>query len=622
MLRNMGRHRSYAAITITGLTAGITFALLIGVFIRGELQVNKDLKDVERLYLLEVDNQKADANLPPFFVPARLAPTATEAYPNLFERCYRFYDRGITISKDDRNLRIQSMIGDPTLLEMFGFKVLHGDQRTALSAANAIVITEKIARQFFSRADVAGESLTISTESGGRQEFRITAVIADLQEKNSVTDFMNMDAQVFLSLEAANNFNVPIPDNWNASIITYLKLAPATTSAKAQSILNELLKEDAPEAISENRTVNLTPLADYYLVTNHGAVRKLMISLAAIVIFILVLAITNFINISIARSFSRLREVGVRKAIGGVRIQVVIQFLSESLSFAVFSGGLSLILYETLRGYFGTILDTTLPSLIELDAGFWLCTAGGIVFTGLLAGIYPAIYLSSTRTIESLKGKFRSVKATIRFSRGLIALQFLIAIFIFTVSIIFAKQISWFMEADLGYDHSRVLVVSSVPRIWNEEGMNRMEAARAEFLSSSVIRSASLSWGAPNFNFSPASARVYRPGTPVDEGILTTMSAADEAYDEVYDLTLTDGKFLFEDGHIRRAGQVVLNESAQKALSVQVGDKVSVEGSPDELTVAGIVRDFNFESMHQDIKPVALVHPRDFRSFRYFSFRL
>jgi putative ABC transport system permease protein len=335
-----------------------------------------------------------------------------------------------------------------------------------------------------------------------------------------------------------------------------------------------------------------------------------------------VLAVTNFINISIARSFSRLKEVGVRKVIGGVRKQIVVQFLSESLLFAVFSALLSLLLYQVLFGFFGDTLGVQLPSILQLDLSVWLLMIGGVVLTGILAGSYPSFYLSAVKTTESLKGKFKSVKGTIRFSRGLVVVQFLIAIFIFTVSLIFSRQISYFMEADLGYNRSLVMVVSSVPRIWNEEGMNTMDVAKREFQSSPKIRSASLSWGSPNFNFSPSSTKINRAGYPIEDGVLITMSPADEDYATVYGLQMVDGKFLFEEGGARVPNHLVINESAQKALSVKVGDKVKMQDTDQEFTIAGIVKDFNFESFHQAVKPVAFLHTRDFGAFRYFSFKL
>ena len=307
MLRNMVKQKFYSAITILGLTVGITFALLIGVFIWGEMQVNKDLKDVDRLYLMETSYKAADGTNPPFFVPALLGQHAIDQYPMVFEEYYRFRDRNITVSKDDKHFRTQSMIGDSTFFKMFGFPVLFGKSEDALNAPNKIVITEKIALQFFNKTNVVGESLTVSTEISGLKEFIITAVIADLQPRNSVSDFMNMDAQIFLSQGTRADFNLGFQDEWNTSIITYLKLAPNASPAEAKTLLNKILVKDAPKAVSENKTIELDPLSNYYLLTNHAAVQKLILSLAVIVVFILLLAIANFVNISIASSFSAVK---------------------------------------------------------------------------------------------------------------------------------------------------------------------------------------------------------------------------------------------------------------------------------------------------------------------------
>lgn len=622
MMRSMLKQKLYAVITISGLTVGITFAMLIGAFIWIEMQVNTNLKDVDRLYLLETTYKNSDGNSPPFFVPALLGQQAIEQYPGVFEQYYRFRDRGITISKDDKHFRSQSMIGDSTFFEMFGFPILFGDAKKALNKPNSIVITEKIARQYFDKTDVVGEFLTISTEKSGLEEYVITAVIADLQKKNSVSDFMNSDAQVFLPQESRDDFNLGFQDEWNTSIITYIKLTPQASPEEAKRLLNKILKTDAPLEVSENKTIELNPLKDYYLVTNHGAVQKLLVSLAVIVLFILLLAVTNFVNISIATSFSRLKEVGIRKVIGGLKKQVLVQFLSESMLLAGCSGGASLILYKILHGYFGEVLGVLLPSIFHLDFSFWIWTAAGTLLIGLLAGLYPSIYLSVTGTVESLKGKFNSVKGTIRFSRGLVAFQFLIAVFIFITSVIMSRQISYFMEADLGYDKSLVLIVSSVPRLWNEEGLNKMDAVKKEFLTSPKIKSVSLSWGSPNYNFEPYSAKISSIGHPLEKGVLTTITSADEEYAKVYGLDIIDGKFFFDESEGFQSNRLVLNESAQKALSVNVGDKLKIQFSGSEFTVAGIVKDFNFESMHEAVKPVAFTHNRDFQAFRYLSFKL
>lgn len=620
MIRGLVKRKFYSAINILCLTVGITFALLIGIFVFNELQVNQDLKDVDQLYLLE-SKAKVNGDLFPF-TPGILPKLAVEQFPSLFQNYYRFWDRNITVSKNEKHFRLQSMIGDSSFIEIFGFSLLHGNRSTALKNPNSIVITKKIALQFFNKTDAVGETLTVSTEQNGKREYMITAVIDDPADKNSVTDFMNMDAQVFLSLENAKDFfSGADPDSWQNEIITYLKLS-SKDGEEAGITLNKILVKDGPKSYSEAKTISIRPISDYYRTTNHGIVQKMIVSLFIIVVFILILAISNFINISIASSFSRSKEVGVRKVIGGLQKQVVTQFLLESILLSVFSGILSLFLYEVLHPYFGGLLEATLPSISQFTIKIWSVIAVGILGIGFLAGIYPALFQSLAKPIDSLKGKSKSVQGTIQFSRSLIAIQFVITLFIFIGAMILSKQSAYFLDKDLGYDKSHVLIVSSVPRLWNETGFQKMQSAKKEFMQSPRVQSVSLSWGAPGWNFSPGGGKVYKLGSTVDKGVDHVITSADEDFKKVFDLKMIEGNFLNE-GSARQPLGVVINQSAQKALHLQLGDQLNASGYGDTLfTVKGIVQDFNFDSLHEKISPLMIMHINDFQAYRYFSFRL
>jgi putative ABC transport system permease protein len=621
MLRSLKKRKMHSAINVLGLSVGITFALVVGVFVWGELQVNQSLRDVDQLFLMESKYEKGTSGFA-FFAPAPLIKEAKVQYPTVVESYYRFWDRGVTVSKADKHFRIQSMIGDSTFIDFFGLPVLYGDGHTALLQPNSIVITKGVALQFFNREDVVGETLALTTERNGIKDYQVTAVLDDPEPKNSVTDFMNMNAKIFLPLQNSSDFRLADPETWT-DIICYAKLSPHVTTTEAEATINSLLKKNGPDGMADKRSISLSPLKDYYLITNHGAVNKLIISLTVVVVFILLLAIANFVNISIASSFSRLKEIGVRKVIGGIKRQVVFQFLTESVLLAVFAGVLAIVTYQLSRGFFSDLLATQLPSLLDFPFSFWALPVLGFVLIGLLAGIYPAFYLSSSQAIALLKGKFKSVKGTIQFSRALIATQFIIATFIFIATIVLSQQVSYFLEKDLGFDKSSVMIVTSVPRVWSDEGLDKMETVKSEFKKSPKVEGVALSWGAPGFNLSPVDARVYRPGGNVEDGLASTLTGADEDYASVFNLKLLEGQFHFESGNVRVPNTLVINEAAQKAMQLKVGDKVKVEFYPmREFTVSGIVKDFNFESLHEKIKPVVFIHNREFQSYRYFSFRL
>ncbi|MGC3947581.1 MAG: ABC transporter permease [Chryseolinea sp.] len=270
MFRNLRKHKLYAGINIIGLTAAITFALLIGGFIWSEMQVNQTLKSVDRLYLLELAQ---DLDGPDFFMPTPLLPKAIDQYPQLIESYYRFWDRNITVSREEKHLRIQSMVGDSTLIGVFGFEVLSGNKKNPLSQPNSMVITQAVATQFFGNDNAIGETLLIASEGQGLKNYQVTAVIADQQKKNTVTDLMNMNAQIFLSKANASDFSLPSDDtSWQSSIITYVKLREDASADDVNEKLNSILKESAP-VVYEQGKIALKPLSDYYRITNHGCTK-------------------------------------------------------------------------------------------------------------------------------------------------------------------------------------------------------------------------------------------------------------------------------------------------------------------------------------------------------------
>jgi putative ABC transport system permease protein len=622
MARAIRRQLFQTGINVLGLTVAFAFALLLGLFISGEIKVNTTLRDAERLFLLE-NKINGESTGVDFFTPAFLTKIANDQYGSQFNGYYRFWDRSMTVSKDEKHFRIQGMIGDPSFLQMFGFNVLHGNKSNPLDKRDAVIVTEAAARLFFDRTDVDGETLSISTEQRGVRDYVIAAVISEPDKKNTVTDLMNMNAQIFLSLQNVSDFFVDSqPDSWQAPIIAYVKLDPQTDETSAETILNELLQEDAPKEISENRVIDLLPLTDYYMVTNHGAVKQLVSSLTGIIVFILLLAITNFINVTIASSFRRLKEIGIRKVIGSEKRQLVFQFLMESILLSFIAMLLSLVAYQFLFPLFNSLLNSQLPSLTGFEPLTWIVIFACAIMIGAMAGIYPALRQSAVKPIVSLKGKAASVQGTVSFSRVLIGVQFVITTFILIATIVLARQSDYFLERDLGYNKSHVIIVSSVPRQWNDEGFARMESAKTMFKSSSGVEAVSLSWGTPGWGVNGQEIMMRKEGTSEETSIKSFLTGVDESFDDVYQLKLLSGEFLFADNEPRSSKRVVLNETAATRLSVRTGDRIKFNADTSIFTVAGVVQDFHYESMHEPVKPAIFMHNRDYSSFRLFSFRL
>lgn len=618
MLRNMLKRKMNSAITVSGLTVGITFSLMIGVFVWQELQVNKQLQDVDRLYIVERD---VDSGGMGFFAPSPLGKLVAEQYPTKVESYFRFYDRNVKISKDDKHFIMQGIVGDSTFLKIFGLPVAYGDKNTALDQPYSVIVTEQLAQKFFNRTDVVGETLNLTSGTSDKRDFVITAVLKNLQ-RNSVTDLVGINAQFVIPLQTFRDFRLPDPDDWQSGeIITYLKLTSGTSPSEIEPLMSSLIEDNGTEQQKSNKHLSMLGLENYYLVTQNGKAQNMIFILAGIACFILLLAVINFINISIASASVRLKEIGVRKVIGGIRRQVMFQFLSESLIITFMAGSLSLLSYEFLRPVFDTLLNTPLVTIWSLDFDFWLWFAFLLVTIGFLAGAYPAFFMSSYHVIESLKGKLKESKKNFSFSRVLLTGQFLIAIFVFICSIVITKQVSYFLEKDLGYDKSFVLTVSSVPRIWSQEGLNQMESAKLEFLTSPAVEAVSLSWEIPNGN-NGGDVQVYKYGSDETSAIKAPFLAVDEDYAEVYQLDVVSGKFFYSDGEDWQANSVVLNETASKILKADVGEKVKFKGGQNDFTVKGIISDFNFFSLRDPVKPTILFHTNENQFFRFFSIKL
>jgi putative ABC transport system permease protein len=230
---------------------------------------------------------------------------------------------------------------------------------------------EKIAQQYFGRSNVEGETLILTTENSGKKEYVISKVIQNFT-RNSVSDFLNVNAQIFLSVENTAYFGAFNPESWSgAQMISYVKLKKGALVPDVKSAFKKILKRDASLTFGDKLQIELKPLKSYYLAANNGVVKKQLIALSAITIFILLLAVINFINITIGTATVRVKEIGIRKSIGGVKQEIVFQFLVESLMLIIAAFLFAIIFYELSRSHFGEIAGTMLPSLANIPFGFW-----------------------------------------------------------------------------------------------------------------------------------------------------------------------------------------------------------------------------------------------------------
>ena len=384
--RNLLRNKLYSFINIGGLAVGITFSMLIGSYVWGEFQVNRQLRNTSQQCLVQSRWKQENRGMD-ITTLAPIGPALKAQYPSLVANFYRFYGANAIVSKGANHFRESIQIGDSTLIPMYGFSVLHGNPRTALSQPNSIVITAAKALKIFGKTDVLNQMLTVETPQARKKNFLVTAVLNPLPP-NSVSQLLPEANEVFMPIQSADYFGTNIFSWQNPYIVNYVELQPGVTPQDLEKPLAQLLAINTPPDVRQNLTAYVTPLTDYYLQSNNGLIRKLIITLAAVAMFILLMAIVNFINLSLGTASTRLREIGVRKVLGSLRRQLTVQFLIETLVLTVIAAGLSVGLYVLFRPVFNEVVGKPIAALTDLPALFgWLLVTLILLVGGLAGGL-------------------------------------------------------------------------------------------------------------------------------------------------------------------------------------------------------------------------------------------
>ena len=622
-LRSIWNNKLHSSINILGLALGIVVILLIGGYVVGELQVNRNIKDVDRTYVIH--SQWSPQNLGVYYTTlGPLATTLKEQYPLLVEDCYRYTIASTIMSAANGKIfKEQLQIGDSSFIEMFGFSLVHGNPKLIFEN-DGIVLTESVARKYYGRTNVLGETLTLQTNAGQEVNFQITGVLKDMPS-NSVINFAGNPAsnEIFLSMNSLKYFmGGADKDWWFKYMISIVKVKEGIGPLALEQPLRQVIAGNAPTEFKNSLVCELKPLADYYLQWGGGRILKMIRTLSAVAIFILLLVIANFVSIMISTSSRRLREIGLRKLFGGIRKQLIGQFMVESILISLIAMVVAFVLYILLRPPFEDLLGKPLLAIQEIHVSVFSWILAITVLTGSLAGIYPAFRLSGFRIVQAVKGKlpaFGEGKFTRKF---LLCFQITIASFVLISSVIIAQQLKFIHDYDLGYTKRDVLVITSVPRQWDEKGVSNLEAVRTDLLTEPGVVSASISYEVPDGNAGRRYNFITGNGKQVDMPLLEV----DELFARTFGIDLIAGNFFHDKEGRYSSHRVILNEEAVRNFgwtpSSAIGNQIVYDENEKPLTVVGVVRNFHFNSLFESIAPLSLIHIRDRSTYRYLSLSL
>ena len=619
--RNIVKRRSLAAINLLCLSIGFCFALVVGVYIAQQKGVNQQFRNIAHQYILR-SNWKGKDMGSSVTNPASFSKALKEEYPNLIKNYYRYNPVANVVSAGDRSFKENIAIGDTAFVSMYGLPVLYGDPGKAFENVNAAVVTASFAKKMFGTENAIGKRIAVQTVvEHVKQDYSISAVIKDLPY-NSVFNQGYFEGYSIFVPGIGNQYYGPADPltGWTNGCVAMVELQEGVLPKDLVMPSKQLLAKYTPEFVQKNLTVEYAAVKDFYLHDNDNAVERMITTLSIISVFILLMAIFNFVNISTAAAAYRVKEIGLRKVFGSKRLQIAFQFLLEAVLLPLAGGVLALFLYEITRSWFSGVLGTAMRSAghftIQQYAGFVLV----VIAIGLLAGAYPAFSVARSCMATSVKGKPRTAHSGLLFRRMVLVVQFSMAILVFIGAAIVNKQVHFIFNRDAGYNKDQLMVVTAFPKQWDSVGVQKMDAIKQGLLQLPEVTSATLSFDLPDriqgaMNLLPVNESA-RP-------VVIPSFVGDEDYGQTFQLHMKEGNFL-NYGKNFVPGQIVLNETAARLLGLgnnAVGRQLRTpEGTV--YTVTGVVKDYNTASLREAIAPLAICHVKDAPGYRFLTLKL
>ncbi len=618
-LRNLWKNKAFSAINIAGLSVGLGVCLLIILYVKDELSYEKHNTQSENIYRIDADIYFNGTQFTSAVSPAPLVPTLKKDYPFIIQytRLRNFGD--ILIKKDNQNIPNKNAVfADSTFFQVFSIPMIAGNPLTALNEPNSIVIDETTAKKYFNTTNVVGKTLYVDNSVN----CKITGVIKDIPPQSHfhfsfirpMHDTYHDDQGDWLS----NNYPSFVLVRPGVTRASLQKAVDATINNYLAKQLEQLLHVSANDMKNTGNhfIYPVMPLTDIHLHSNksyefeaNGNITYVYI-FSIIAIFILLIACVNFMNLSTARSANRAKEVGIRKVAGSSRSALVIQFLTESvltsflsLLLAIGIAALLLPLFNQLAGKqmnVWTLFSTwLLPVLVAL-----------ILVVGCLAGSYPAFYLSSFQPVQVLKGTIAKGFKSSWLRSGLVVFQFFISISLIIGTIVIYNQLNYLRSREIGYNRDQVLVINNTYALDKKN-----KSFREDMLKISGVQGATITGSLPTDISYNQNGWFKDPTLDAKQVNIMTDFYVDQNYIPTMGMQMVTGRN-FSTAFITDSSAVIINETAAKYLGFKnpltetlyrPAGYVSSGGFRSKpFHIIGVVKDFNFNSMHDKVGPLII----------------
>jgi len=628
-VRQLKKQKMYSVIKIGGFALSIAVCLLIALYIQDELSFDKSYRNEARLFRIIQeynDNGKIRAGAD---LPEPMARVLKDEFPEvelsgrLMPHEY-FYGGGSNeirrTDKSEDSYESKFSYADQNMLDMLQIPMVYGDLKNALGEPNTMVISKKVADKFFPNENPIGKTMILNDDKD--KIYKITGVIEGFP-KNS-----HLQYDYLLTLSEHSFFNGE-KNFWGANnYFTYVLLKPEANAKLFRTKLNRILTKyymAAAEGSGDKGWMDAIkktellaqPMADVHLNSYNindglekGDIRFVWL-FGTIAIFVLVIASVNFINLSTAKSANRAREVGLRKVIGSNRVSIIKQFLTESVVFSFASFALAIIIATLSLPLFNTLSDKSLT--IPWNEWWLPCVmiiAAAVV--GVIAGIYPAFYLSSFKPINVLKGQLSRGSKNSILRNGLVIFQFATSIILVIATLVMTAQTHYILNKDVGFNKDQVMLIQGTNTLDNKTAI---PSFKNELQNISNVKSVSVSEYLPISGTSRDGTTFYKDGRmKIDAGVDGQRWVVDYDYVKTLGMKMIQGRF-FSKVMASDTAAAVINNSMKEKLGLKdpLGQMITNDGG-EHLRVIGVVEDFNFETMTQSITPLIFVLGNNYSS--------
>jgi len=590
-IRSMVKHKGYSFINITGLAVGMACCILIFLWVQDELsydRFHKNSKDIYRLvaYWEKYNWQGFEGS------PRPLASAIKEEMPEIMNTArISSHSRKVFRYKDRSFYEDRGIIADPSMFSIFTFPFVKGDPETAFSSPYNFVITESFAYKYFGDENPVGKTM----EADG-QVWTVSGVIKDIPANSHIRfDYMNS----FEFIKELSGWGT----SWGSfNFVTYIMLSKnADTAAIAEKVTDIALNNNCPQ-VKDGVYFRLQPLTNVHLDArkyDRGWMSlgdsKYVYMFSVIAVFILFIACVNFMNLSTARSSLRAREVGMRKTVGASRSQLIRQFFGESILLSVVAFIFAMLLVAIMLPSFNQLADKHLSiGFADFTKLAWFMAV--VLLTGIVAGSYPALYLSAFRPVTMLKSTMKSGRKGAAFRRAFVVFQFTIAVVLIIGTIVAYRQLQFIRNIDLGYDRSNVVILPL-----KENTGRQFETVKSRLLQNPDITSV----GIGKYLFDASSFRTTGfdwEGRPPEQDIDMIIAGVDFDFFETLKLQFSAGRQFSEEFPSDAVNAVILNEQAVKEMGIDEPVGKILKTPYGEYSIIGILKNAHLRSLHYEIE--------------------